>query len=150
MTMWITNYKERYYCNRDPVRCAIRSYAAALAWNRVFWDKGQRQNALRHCVWTCLMTVLLNEGQALHWGNVHEYYDPDRTWYDMEVDLRNNYVGRLFGRQLRYGAWVPLSYWAYYFCSGAWDRGWLWVWDRKQGRIETSLGTLAPRSMHGR
>jgi len=66
-------------------------------------------NAVRHCVWSCLMTIKISLGAATAWGNAHECdgqsnpltdnADP-RIAASSRMDLHNNDVGRTIGYNL--------------------------------------------------
>jgi hypothetical protein len=59
-------------------------------------NPGER-NALRHCIWSCLMTKFLGEEKAKTWGDAHECTSQFGNSTDSQIDLHNNEIGREIG-----------------------------------------------------
>jgi RHS repeat-associated protein len=140
------NGLERDACEKYPSRCRAWKYAAEWA----IWYGGQTSdketfNALRHCIWQCLLTHSSGWSWARYWGNLHETGSPPSTTrqkIDRTVDLHNNYVGRLLGSHLgSMGPFKPRE--AMKLCTGAWNAGYLWVYVG--GRIRWSNGKIVPK-----
>ena len=56
--------------------------------------KGARGEALRHCIWSCMLTEVLGAETAGAATNTHEMVDPDQTPNDVNMDQANNKAGR--------------------------------------------------------
>ena len=88
---------------------------------------GWKENAMRHCIWQCLLTYYSGWTWANLWGWAHEKYSSTLA-FEKKIDLRNNDVGRALGVELRKRWFVLSPSWAAHdLCLGAWDRGWLWT-----------------------
>lgn len=149
-----TNYLEGYYpfklnslereaCAKYPTQCKYWKMASEWA----VWYGGQSPdketfNALRHCIWQCLLTYWSGWGWARYWGTIHETGSPpstSRQRIDRTIDLHNNYVGRLLGSHLgETTGFKPRE--AMKLCFGAWNAGYLWVY--KYSRIRWSDGRV--------
>ena len=72
-----------------------------------------RRDAMRHCVWQCLLTERLGSTEAWIWGYLHELRespakDPVRAYISSAVDFHNNEVGRSLGREIQRDFWKPI------------------------------------------
>jgi hypothetical protein len=56
-------------------------------------------NAVKHCAWSCIMTIKLDARIAKAWGDAHECDDNGKMRNDSSsrMDLHNNKVGRDIG-----------------------------------------------------
>ncbi len=57
-----------------------------------------RQDAFRHCIWSCLMSQRIGTTRAEQIGTGHENADPTSIPFDNEMDRHDNAVGRSLGR----------------------------------------------------
>ncbi|CAN5557714.1 hypothetical protein BH20CHL7_BH20CHL7_02380 [soil metagenome] len=141
--MYTLNPAETRWCNASSRRCFEFKWASA--WARVLTDnryRGTTQNAMRHCIWQCLLTWRSGPDWAAVWGRAHES-PPARTaseLRDRRMDFHNNSVGRTLGRQNLgwFPAWRALS-----LCVDAFNAGRLWV--EIDGRIHWSNGRAVLR-----
>jgi RHS repeat-associated protein len=136
------NALERMYCALFPAQCSAWKLASAWAvWYGAQAPDREAFNALRHCIWQCLMTYSMGWDWARFWGTIHEVGSPpttERQKKDRSVDLHNNYVGRLLGSHLgEMGALKARE--ADKLCVGAWNWGYLWTYA--YGRIRWSNGS---------
>jgi RHS repeat-associated protein len=66
-------------------------------------------DAVRHCMWNCLMTKCLGRKGAQRWGDAHEESTPPGLEDEREMDLHNNQQGRDIYSELverNWDAWV--------------------------------------------
>jgi RHS repeat-associated protein len=134
---------EQRTCDQFPARCRNWKYASALAiiWSRLDGGNAAYTNAIRHCMWQCLLTYWQGRDWAEYWAWAHEAGAPVYHPLDTTVDLHNNYVGRLFGEHLGEVAYAGPAVMAHLFCVKAWERGWLWYVSRNL-RLHWSDGRL--------
>ena len=71
---------------------------AAFAWTKVQYP-GYIRNAMRHCIWQCLLTARSGIGWASLWARAHEARKPTTPFEkrDQIVDRHNNTVGQSLG-----------------------------------------------------
>jgi RHS repeat-associated protein len=135
---WLPNLYELEHCDSYPVQCRVwlKASAFAIAIAKPIQNVW-KENAYRHCIWQCVLTARLGRLRAGRWAWLHEQYSGSSST-DKTIDYHNNYVGRLFGQQLRGFPW-PEGF-AYYFCDEAWKRGWLLTYDRLNRVVRWSDG----------
>ncbi len=117
----------------------IRASFDAFVSNRIASMLGaipaRKENALRHCMWQCMIAANDSWNWAQTWGWMHEVFANDNNGpADTKVDYHNNYVGRLLGSKL---GWLGGSLrGSAELCVEAWNRGWLFcfVKDRNGTR----------------
>jgi uncharacterized protein RhaS with RHS repeats len=78
--------------NSGPYDAVLAGFDAYIAWDAIdiMYPSGENSesNAVRHCIWSCLMSKDLGRDTALDIGNKHEEVgDNDQT------DLWNNCIG---------------------------------------------------------
>jgi hypothetical protein len=124
---WRLNPAEQRLCAQDPAHCAAFWWAAGWAQAMVTWRyRGTTRNAMRHCIWQCLLTFESGAAWAVKWANAHESTPTssaeDRR--DRRIDRHNNVIGRSLGRR-RLGfvaAWGALN-----LCAAEFNADHLWV-----------------------
>jgi len=138
------NAQEWAMCWRYPWTChvwLVTSFQAFFYSNLVSSDVRVR-NAIRHCMWQCLLTSRLSWKWAQAWGLWHEYRSTDLD--DTHVDYHNNYVGRLLGTHMN-ELFHPFDVFkARELCVGAWNWGYLW-YQNSDGSFYTSNGVRLSR-----
>lgn len=113
------NPLETAKCNKDWLACQIfkrdSAWAAWIAYNYYPNETNLgRGDALRHCIWQCLLTLDLGAAEAADWGNLHEYryllgvWIPDWRLPSI-MDRYNNIVGRAIGRDIMQD-WLVASF----------------------------------------
>lgn len=106
-------------------------------------------DALRHCLWSALLTYQVGERYAKLLTDAHEtqgfIVDPnDRL--DRDMDLHNNAVGRRLGKHHAQAGFVAKSMTAFFvfgICKSALDSGQLRVIDRRE-----KVWKLVPSNAH--
>lgn len=120
------NRKEKDFCLWYPSQCERWKWASAWAVTLTKLSySGWTQNAMRHCIWQCLLTWYSGSTWAARWGWAHEEFTSSLDPLDKAVDYHNNYVGRLLGPHL--GGWLSKPLGARDLCKGAWNAGYLWT-----------------------
>ncbi len=113
------------------------AFSSTRASQLMGWMSKPKENAMRHCVWQCMITANDSWRWAEIWGAAHEIYADNHSGKaDTTVDYHNNYVGRLLGSNLPMLGGNVVG--AFRLCSDAWDRGWLFY--RRGPRIHWSDG----------
>lgn len=107
-------------CQADRLSCFINLrngvYATAIAARHYPTEQDLgRGDALRHCIWQCLLTLSFNAREAMDWGSRHEGFLMSQRrirglTIDSVMDLHNNRVGRAIGNEIRKDWFV--SQWA--------------------------------------
>ncbi len=145
----IPNEMEWAYCHRNLHRCTVWMRSAAEAFRVAMMYPHPKRNAMRHCIWQCLVTHRWSWKAAEQWGWRHEWRTSAPM--DSKADYHNNYVGRLIGEQLDRLYLPDDVVRAQLLCNEAWNRGWLWYVRRVNGRarIYWSDGRYLPNPQSG-
>jgi RHS repeat-associated protein len=122
------NSLELRRCGQKPHECAVWAHASLQSFMVAFGYGHPKKNAMRHCVWQCLLTHRLGWWPAYEWGWRHER--GSTSSFDSLADYHNNYVGRLLGQQLNEFYLPSQVRRAEILCNAAWNRGWLWYVKR--------------------
>jgi RHS repeat-associated protein len=146
---WAPNPLETLWCLFHPFQCPIWAWSStqAIALSRLKYHSDIRiENAIRHCVWQCLLTYRLGWYAAQKWGWAHEVGGSEYHPNDRQVDYHNNYVGRLLGEHMNeISGIIPASGRALRLCEGAWNWGYLWYINR-DGTFHMSDGRTISRA----
>lgn len=86
---WNVGPYDAYQASRD----AQAAISAAVASGLPGLHNGPA-DALRHCLWSCLMTRDIGADQAKDVGDLHEDEEPDEPTKERQMDLANNAAGR--------------------------------------------------------
>lgn len=124
----LPNPAEAGRCGQRPRECAVWAHASLQSFLVAGRYGNPKKNAMRHCVWQCLLTHRLGWSRAAAWGRKHE--EGSTAPFDTKADYHNNYVGRLLGEHLSEFYLPSQVLRAQILCSAAWDRGWLWYVKR--------------------
>lgn len=137
------NPQEKRQCSWRPGECYLVKYSAGWAEFYSWFYSGQRRDAMRHCVWSCLMRYYIGESRSAWWGVYHEEWDPrnddpsrdqQALNLDHEMDYWNNWVGRLLGSHLHKILWAHTPWsGARELCDGALRKGYLRI--KSDGRL---------------
>ena len=140
------NPEEKRQCSWHPAECYLVKFSAGWAEFYSWFYSGQRRDAMRHCMWSCLMRYYVGEKRATMWGVYHEEWDPvnsDRSrnqkavHLDHDMDYWNNWVGRMLGSHLHKILWAHTPWsGARELCNEALHRGYLRV--KSNGRLTPS------------
>ena len=152
------NNEEKRLCRAYPSRCEQMKRAASYAVSlTALAYSGWVKNAMRHCIWQCVLTYLSGTWWAKRWGWANRAVLSQAYW-ERRLDLHNNWIGRLLGAEMRkdpnfiYGP----SFYAKELCRGAWNRGWLWarannrtIWSDGRVVSTTWLAKYNPNAAFG-
>jgi hypothetical protein len=119
------NPAELARCATHWYECLVWAYAGAraIAITNLRYGDVRIRNAMRHCMWQCMLTDTLGWSRAQIWANLHETGSNPN---DTHVDYHNNYVGRLLGEHLDELSYPSQTIKALVLCAGAWNWGYLW------------------------
>ena len=56
-------------------------------------------NTMRHAAWQATLTASHGSEVAMAWGNAHELGQPPEAYWEVQMDLYNNNIGRQLGAQ---------------------------------------------------
>lgn len=107
--------RERKRCALLPWECGEWKEISEYAFRVAGHGTGDRSDAMRHCIWQCLLARKLGWQAAKDWGDLHEIPlaqinrlpapKKARQLLEREMDLRNNIVGRSLASRVRLQGW---------------------------------------------
>jgi RHS repeat-associated protein len=133
-------------CFSNPRAClySMSSGAMATAIASRFYG-GYENDAMRHCMWSCMSTFYIGQYWAWRFTEAHELGASHNGWAtpDRRMDEHNNAIGRIAGAELwRIVGFMGVPWAALHICARSWELGYLYT--IKGGRVYWSTGKLAP------